>query len=71
MKANILNFTGTTIAELNPDTVIEKSIGQYQSVVVCGYDKDGELVIRFTQADAPEALWCLQKSIHALMDNIR
>ena len=57
--AKILEFTGTTIGELNPDKVISNAAGEYQSVVICGYDNDGELNIRFTQSDAPEALRCL------------
>lgn len=44
----------------NPDAVLEQSLGQFDSVIVIGWNTDGELDVRAsTNIDHKEILWML------------
>lgn len=48
-------------AARNPDAVLEQAIGQYDKVLVLGWDKDGNLDARAsTNADRKDLLWMLE-----------
>lgn len=45
----------------NPDNVLEQAIGEYESVYVLGYDKDGNLDARASTNMTQESiLWLLE-----------
>jgi len=44
-----------------PDKVLERAIGQLDSVVIMGYDKEGEEVFASSIADGGSVLWLLEQ----------
>lgn len=42
MTSNVINLRPA----YDPDNLLEKAVGQYESVLVIGYDKDGALDVR-------------------------
>lgn len=45
----------------NPDAVLDQAIGQYESVLLVGYDKEGRLDIRSTtDLDHQSILWLIE-----------
>lgn len=53
----------------DPDHVLRESIGFYDELMIIGWDKEGDLVIRSTgKIQANEALWMVQKFTHKLMN---
>lgn len=47
----------------NPDNVLELAVGSYDSVLIIGWDKEGELDCRASTnlADGGELLWLIEK----------
>jgi hypothetical protein len=68
MTAKILDFTGITRLDLDPDRVLAKAIGAVDSVIVIGYDKDGELYIATSYADGGDMLWALEQTKKKLLE---
>jgi len=59
--ADILDFTGITKADLDPDMILESAKGQVLDVVVLGYDQNGEEYFASAKADPREILWLLKR----------
>ena len=58
MTENIINLSKTAA---NPDTVLEKAIGQLESVLVIGYDKNGHLDVRASMnIQHKDILWLIE-----------
>ena len=50
-------------AAKNPDNVLEQAVGKYQSVLIAGYDKNGEVDVRASTDLTREALlWLCEKA---------
>jgi hypothetical protein len=63
--SNVINI----IPALDPDAVLQKCIGNFSEVVVCGYDKDGVFDFRAGgKANMAEVLYMLQTAIHKTMN---
>lgn len=60
MTAQILDFTGITSLDLDPDRVLAKAGGKLQAVIVIGYDKDGDFYAASSYADGGDMLWLLE-----------
>jgi hypothetical protein len=53
----------------NPDVVLEKAKGQYESVVVIGYDNEGILDVRAsTNQDAKSILFMMEQFKNKLLN---
>jgi len=67
MTDNVIN--GPFITRLNgdPDRTLADCIGQMETVVVIGTDKQGNEVFVSSIANGPDVLWLLQRHIHKLM----
>ena len=58
MTDNIIHLSKTAA---NPDTVLEKALGQLESVLVIGYDKNGHLDVRAsTNLQHKDILWLIE-----------
>lgn len=68
MTAQILDFNGITRLDLDPDRVLAKALGSLKSVVVIGYDADGELYIATSYADGGDMLWALELAKKKLLE---
>lgn len=53
-------------AVLEPDFILDSAKGQYQQLLVAGYDQDGKISIRATHGSR-EVLWMLNRAIVHLM----
>jgi hypothetical protein len=60
VSAQIIDFTGITSLDLDPDRVLAKAQGQLKGVVVLGYDQDGEFYAASSYADGGDMLWLLE-----------
>ena len=58
---NVIDIGGITRLDLPPDKILEKAIGQLDSVVIMGYDKEGEEVFASSIADGGSVLWLLEQ----------
>jgi len=54
---------------LNPDNVLEQAGGQYESVLVIGWGKDGELDARASlNLEHEDCLWLVEKFKRKMLD---
>ena len=58
---NVVPFNGITKLDLNPDIVLENTMGKLEGFVICGYDKDGQEYFASTYADGGDVLWLLER----------
>lgn len=68
MTAKILDFTGITSRDIDPERVLIKAQGQLQAVVVIGYDQDGDLYVATSYADGGDMLWALEQAKEKLLE---
>jgi len=68
MTDNIVRFYPADSAK-DPDAVLEQAVGAFKSVLIIGWDKNGDLQARATLdlADGGEVLWLLEGFKHNLM----
>ena len=68
MKGEVIQFRGVTRLDLDPDVVLENTKGKLKSLVIVGYDKDGDYYFSSTIADGGDVLWIIEKLKMQLMD---
>jgi hypothetical protein len=66
--AKIINFTGVTRLDLPADRVLEGAVGKLESVLVIGYDKEGNEYFASSIADGGAANWLLDRCKMKLLD---
>ena len=55
-------------AAKDPDNVIEQALGEYESVFMVGYDKDGRLAARAsTNISQSDILWLIESFKHDML----
>ena len=67
---NVIDLPVITRLDLDPDRLLQKAIGQMESVVILGHTKDGEEYFAASQADAAEVIYHLERAKYALMQTI-
>lgn len=67
MTDNVINGPFLTTLNGDPDRTLADWIGQLDSVVIIGTDKQGNEVFSSSIANGPDVLWLLQRHIHKLM----
>lgn len=61
-------FSGVTRESFDPDIVLQGARrAELTSVLVLGWQEDGELFFSASDADGPEALWLLEMAKHRLL----
>lgn len=53
----------------NPDNVLEQAVGEYESVLILGYDKEGDLDIRASTNTTQERILWMMESFKQKMIN--
>ena len=67
MNDNVTKFY-TADAAKDPDNVLEQAVGVYESVVIIGVEKDGDLLVSAsTNIGENQILWLLERFKHKLM----
>jgi len=64
---DIINLGGVTQLDLPPDRILENNKGQLETVLILGFDKDGDFISATNKADGGEVLWLLELCKHRLM----
>lgn len=67
MSAKIIPLGGVTRLDLPVDHILDKAKERLDSVVLMGWDKDGELYFASTIADGGDVLWIMEKCKAALL----
>lgn len=58
----------TNVIDLLPDKVLNGALGKLESVVIMGWDKDGELYFASSKADGGDILWLMEKAKKLLLE---
>lgn len=66
--AKILDWDGLTRHDIDPGKVLKAAIGELESVLVIGWDKEGELYTASSKSDGGDILWLLEKCKQRLMN---
>lgn len=61
-KSKVTLFNGITRLDLPPDRILEGAIGKLDSVVLLGYDKDGEEYFASSIADGSDVVWLIERA---------
>jgi len=59
-----------TKLDLPVDRILENSKGQYEGLVLIGFNKDGEVIAASTYADGGTVLWLLEACKTKMMESI-
>jgi hypothetical protein len=59
-----------TYLDTPPDRILESAIGNLESVVILGYDKDEEEFFASSIADGGDVLWLLEKCKKKLLEYV-
>lgn len=65
---DVVTFTGITKLDLPPDRILEAAVGQLESVVILGYDKEGKEYFASSLADGGDVLWLMEKLKKQLLE---
>ena len=60
--AEVLEFTGETSLEYDPDRVLQIAMGKLSRVTVIGVDKDGFEYVAHSSSDAGSILWDIERA---------
>ncbi len=69
MAGNILNFPGSTTANIEPDTVLEACVGKLNEVMIIGEAKEGSFYAAMSNPKIGEALVVLEVMRRQLVDS--
>lgn len=62
MSDNVVNFTGITRLDMDPERVLESARGKLKSVVIMGYDEDEEEYFASSIADGGTVIWLMERA---------
>ena len=68
MKDNVVVLPVITRLDLDPERVLKTAIGEVDSIVLIGYDKEGELYFASSISDGADVLWLMEKVKKELLD---
>jgi len=61
MGDNVIPIGGITKLDIPADRVLENNIGQFESIVLMGWNKDGEEVFASSLVDGGDILWLMER----------
>lgn len=64
----VVNLGCVTRLDLPPDRILESAIDKLESVVIIGYDKDGQEYFASSIADGAEVVWLMERSKKKLLE---
>jgi len=66
---DLIELGGPTKLDLPPDLILSKALGLLDSVVICGFDKEGKEYFTSSMADGGDTLWLLERCKLELLTN--
>jgi hypothetical protein len=67
VTAKVIQFTGITTLDLDPDTILEGNMGLLEGVVIMGFASDGTEVFASSYADGGTVLWLMERCKQRLL----
>lgn len=67
-NGNVIDFPGLTMADIDPDKVLNSAVGKLETVLVIGWDKNGEMHFASSKSDGRDALWLIEQTKLALLN---
>lgn len=64
----VIAFTGITKLDLPPDRILEGAVGKLDTVLILGWDKDGNEYFARSAADGGTNLWLMERCKLRLLD---
>lgn len=65
--SNVIRLPCVTSLDLQPDVVLESAVSKLKTVVIMGYDHDGEEYFASSVADGGEMMWLMERVKHRLL----
>ncbi len=66
--AKVLMMSTLTRLNVPPDRVLRSAVGKLESVLVLGFDKEGEFYAAASHADGGDALWLMELCKRKLLE---
>ena len=70
MTGNVVEFTGITKLDLDPDRILEAAKGKMESVLIIGFTTEGAEYFASSKADAEYPIYMVERAKHRLMKMI-
>ncbi len=64
----VVNFTGITTLDSDPDRILEAAVGKLETVVVLGFAKDGTEYFVSSVADGGTVTWLMDRAKRHIHD---
>ena len=61
MTDNVIPIGGIEFQDVEPDLILENSKGEFEAVVVLGFDREGNTCYLSSINDGADILWLLEK----------
>jgi hypothetical protein len=65
---DVVRFNGLTRLKMDPDVVLTEAVGNLETAIVIGYDKDGEAYFASSDPDGGNCLWLMELFKKRLLD---
>lgn len=59
---NVIDWHGITKHDLPPDRLLNAALDKLESVVIIGFDKDGDEYFASSLADGGDVLWLMERA---------
>lgn len=66
---DVIDLPVVTRLDLDPDLVLTRAIGECETAVVLGYDKDGAEYFASSTADGRTVLWLIERLKKQLLED--
>lgn len=69
MTAKILNFTGDTVVDLEPNVILGAACDKLDAALILGWTVDGDLYLATTTSQIGEMLVLLERAKQVILGN--
>lgn len=66
--SEIIDLPVITTLNLDPDRVLEKAIGNLDTCIIIGYDKNGDEYFSSSISDGGDVIWLLERTKKKLLE---
>lgn len=66
--SNVIRLPCVTSLDLDPEVILDGAAGRLKTVVILGYDQDGEEYFASSVADGGTVIWLMEKCKKALLE---
>ena len=65
--SNVIRLPCVTTLDLQPDVVLDGAMSKLKTVVIMGYDHDGNEYFASSVADGGDVMWLMERVKHRLL----